>query len=105
MAPAPAALVSVDLVAAQAALESVGTLIDHATIQERRELVSMVFERVWVAERGIIHAVQPQVAYGVLLEEMRRQTIRQVDSKRETGLEPATFCLGNRCATIAPFPH
>jgi hypothetical protein len=24
--------------------------------------------------------------------------------ERETGLEPATLCLGSRCATIAPFP-
>ena len=25
--------------------------------------------------------------------------------ERETGLEPATTCLGSRCATIAPLSH
>lgn len=101
VAPSPSASVSIDLVAAQAALESVGTLIDHATLQERRELVNMVLARVWVAAGGIIHAVHPLGLYGMLW----RETRRLFSLERETGLEPATFCLGNRCATIAPFPH
>lgn len=92
-----------DLDKAAKLLPNLGRLIDHATLDERRALIQIVFSSFWIMETQI-HAVQPQVAYGVLLEEMRRQTIRQVDSKRETGLEPATFCLGNRCATIALFP-
>lgn len=71
-----------DLSAAAAVVTNLGTLIEAATIQERRELVTMLFEQVWVREGGNIHAVQPKALYGVLW----RQTIRLYNSERETGI-------------------
>lgn len=61
-----------DLGAAAEVVTSLGALIDAATIEERRELVAMLFDRVWVEAGANIHAVQPKQLYGVLWRQTRR---------------------------------
>ncbi len=77
-----------DLDKAANLLQNLGSLIDRATLDERRALIQIVFSSFWIMETQI-HAVQPQVAYGVLLEEMRRL----FSLERETGVDASVATL------------
>jgi site-specific DNA recombinase len=73
---------------ALAMMETIGTVLDAATMQERRAVVQQLFDRVWL-ERGKLTAVRPTGTYLALVE-----AAAKVNTATSTGLEPATFSSG-----------
>lgn len=73
---------------ALAMIQTIGTVLDAASAQERRAVVQQLFDRVWL-ERGTITAVRPTGTYLALVE-----AAAKVNVATSTGLEPATFSSG-----------
>lgn len=63
----PAAVAPIDLQHAAALLADLPALIDAATPDERRQLVGLLFDRIWIQKRTIV-AISPREAYASLLD-------------------------------------
>jgi hypothetical protein len=64
--PTPAPAVDLlDITKATALLADLSAVIDHATIEERRALIQMLFVQVWVQDRAV-RAIHPKPMFGAL---------------------------------------